>query len=108
MSVSRMLSLRLIDIFTLLDCSIQDIPDKDKGPVLARFCSILKREHKVSQADIDEGVRMLVFKDDYKKGFVTPDGLVRRKEIVATRTVPVSQPEQMGENGLWWRDANRR
>lgn len=103
-----MLSLRLIDLFTLLDESIQQVPDEHKGPVLARFCAMLKREHKVAQADIDEGVRMLVFKDDCNKGFVSPGGLVRRKEIVATRTVPVSKGEEIGENGLWWRDANRR
>jgi hypothetical protein len=49
-------------------------------------------------------MRMLVFKDDYKKGFIGPDGVVHRKEIVATRTVPMSQPEEIGGNGLLWRD----
>jgi len=77
MSALRVLSLRLIDLFTLLDESIQQTPAEHKGPVLSRFCALLKRDHKVSQADIDEGVRMLLFKDDCRRGFVAPGGVVR-------------------------------
>lgn len=107
MAITRMLSLRLNDLFILLDESIQQVPDEHKGPILSTFCSIIKREHKVPQGEIDEAVRMLIFKDDCKKGFVRPGGVVRRKEIVATRTVPVSQREELGENGLMWIDARR-
>lgn len=107
MSVSRILSLRLVDLFTLLDDSIHQIPDEHKGPVLSRFCRALKENHDVPQAEIDEGVRMLVFKEDYKKGFVGPGGIIRRKEIIATRTVPVSHPQEVGENGSIWRDVHR-
>jgi hypothetical protein len=107
MSTLRVLSLRLIDLLTLLDESVQQVPDQYKGPVLSRFCTILKQEHNIPQADIDEGVRMLIFKDDCKRGFVAPGGVVRRKEIIATRTVPISHPEEMGENGLMWRDVRR-
>jgi hypothetical protein len=99
-----MLSLRLIDLFTLLDESIQQVSEEHKGPVLARFCARLKSEHAIAQADIDEGIRMLAFKDDCKRGFIGPGGVVRRKEIVATRMVPVSKGEEIGENGVWWRD----
>jgi hypothetical protein len=106
MSISRILSLRLVELFDLLDDSIQQVPDAYKGPILSRFCASLK-QHNVPQADIDEGVRMLVFKEDCKRGFVTPGGVVRRKEIIATRTVPVSHPEEMGENGIMWRDVRR-
>jgi hypothetical protein len=108
MSVHRTLSLHLIELFTLLDHSIQKVPDEHKGSILARFCIMLKGEYKVAQADIDEGMRMLVFKDDCRKGFVSPDGVVRRKETIATRTVPMSKGEEIGENGLWWRDVNRQ
>jgi hypothetical protein len=100
-----MLSLRLNDLFMLLDESIQQVPDEHRGPILATFCSLIKREHKVAQGEIDEAVRMLIFKDDCKKGFVKPGGVVRRKQIVATRSVPVSKGEEMGDNGLMWRDA---
>lgn len=102
-----MLSLRLVELFTLLDESIQQVPDEHKGPVLSSFCRALKHNHGIPQADIDEGVRMLVFKEDFKKGFVGPGGVVRRKEIIATRTVPVAHPEEMGENGIMWKDVRR-
>jgi len=105
MSISRILSLRLIDLFTLVDESIQHVPDEQKGTLLNRFCLLLKEKHSIPQEDIEEGLRMLVFKEDYKKGFVTSNGLVRRKETIATRTVLVSHPEEMGENGIMWRDA---
>lgn len=94
MSTLRMISLRLTDLFNLFDESIQQIPDEHKGPVLASFCRVMKRDHKVAQAEIDEGVRMLLMKEDCKKGFVGPGGTVRRKEA--------------SENGLAWRDANRQ
>lgn len=108
MPALRATTLRLNEIFDLIDETIQALPDEHKGPMLSRFCSLLKRKHKIEQSDIDEGVRMLLFKEDWKKGFIGPDGAVRRKEVVATRTVPVSTPEEIGEDGLWWRDANHR
>ena len=106
MSITRIVSLRLVDLFTLLEESIQQVPDEQKGPVLSSFCSLLKQKHRIPQAEIDEGVRMLVFREDCKRGFVSPGGIVRRKEIIATRTVPVSHPEEMGENGIMWKDFN--
>lgn len=108
MSALRAISLRLNEIFDLFDETIQVLPDEHKGPLLSRFCSLLKDKHKVEQSKIDEGVRMLLFKEDYKKGFVGSDGTVKRKEVVARRSVPVSQGEEIGDDGLWWRDANHR
>lgn len=107
MAALRAITLRLSELFNLFDESIARIPQEHKGPTLAAFCSTLKSEHGVTQAEIDECVRILIFKEDYKKGFVGPDGVVRRKDIVATRTVGVSHPEEMGANGLLWRDAPR-
>jgi hypothetical protein len=107
MAALRPITLRLPELFNLFDESIARIPSEHKGPTLAAFCSTLKSEHGVAQTEIDECVRMLIFKEDYKKGFVGPGGVVRRKEIVATRSVGVSHPEEMGGNGLLWRDARR-
>jgi hypothetical protein len=104
MTAVRALSMRISELFTLFDESIQRIPDEHKGPALAQFCTLLKKQHKLEQREIDEGVRMLLFKEDYTKGFVGSDGVIRRKEVVATRTVPVSQGEEIGGNGLLWRD----
>jgi hypothetical protein len=108
MTAFRAISMRLSELFDLFDESIQNIPQDHKGPALAIFCSQLKNKHEVSQAEIDEGVRRLIVKDDYKNGFVCADGIVRRKEIVATRNVLVSKGEEMGPNGLVWRDVPRR
>ena len=103
MSALRAMSLRLNEIFDLFDESIRILPDEHKGPLLKQFCSVLKDKHQVKQSEIDQGVRMLLLKEDYKKGFVGPDGAVRRKEVVATRTVLVSHSEEL-ENGLLWMD----
>ncbi len=37
-------------------------------------------------------------------GKIHPEMRRPEKVTVATRTVPRSQPEEMGLNGLWWRD----
>jgi hypothetical protein len=37
-------------------------------------------------------------------GKIHPEMRRPEKVTVATRTVPKSQPEEIGLNGLWWRD----
>ena len=100
----RAITMRLPELFDLFDESIREIPQEHKGPALATFCFLLKTKHGATQSEIDECARMLIFKDDYKNGFVGPGGIIRRKEVVARRSVPVSQPEEIGENGLLWKD----
>jgi hypothetical protein len=107
MAADRPITLNLSQLFDLFDESIARIPQEHRGPALAGFCMTLQTDYGVTKAEIDECMRMLVFKEDFMNGFVDADGVVRRKEIVATRMVPVSQPEQMGENGLMWRDVRR-
>ena len=108
MTAFRAITMRLSELFDLFDESIRHVPQDHRGPALAIFCSQLKIQFHVTQAEIDEGVRRLVFKEDYKSGFVDADGVVRRKEVVATRTVPVSKGEEMDENGLMWRNLPHR
>ena len=107
MSSLRAITVGIRDLFDLFDETLLAVPPEHRGNALSAFCSLLKKRHNVAQNQIDEAVRMVVLKEDCKNGFVGAGGVVRRREIVATRTVPVSQPEEMGENGLMWRDVRR-
>jgi len=106
MTTLRALTIRLNDLFNLFDESLVQIPQEHKRPAISRFCSLLQSKHGIQQADLDEGVRMLVLKENYLNGLVSisSGGIVRRKEVVATRTVPASKGEEMGTNGLMWVD----
>lgn len=106
MTTLRALTIRLADLFNLLDESLAQVPEEHKGPAVSRFCSLLQSKHGIQQADLDEGVRMLALKEDYLNGLVSisSGGIVRRKEVVATRTVPVSKGAEMGDNGMMWTD----
>jgi hypothetical protein len=105
MTTLRAITLRLPELFNLFDKSIRAIPEEHRSSALNTFCLTLREDHGVSRGEIDECLRLLVFKEDYANGFVTTNGVVRRKETIATRTVLVSHPEEMGENGIMWRDA---
>jgi len=109
MTALRALTIRLADLFNVLDESLAQIPEEHKGPAVSRFCSLLQAKHGIQQADLEEGVRMLGLKEDYLNGLVSisSGGIVRRKEVMATRTVPVSKGEEMGPNGLMWTDKRR-
>jgi len=106
MTALRALTIRLADLFNVLDESLAQVPEEHKGPAVSRFCSLLQAKHDVKQVDLEEGVRMLALKEDYLNGLVSisSGGIVRRKEAVASRTVPVSKSEEMGKNGLMWVD----
>jgi hypothetical protein len=107
MTTLRSISLRVSELFDLIDEAVQMVPDEQKSPILSHFCSMLKSRHQVKQSEIDESLRLLAMKEDCKKGFVNTDGSIKRKVVVATRMVPVSQAETMGDNGLMWRDARQ-
>jgi hypothetical protein len=103
MTTLRALSIRIGDLFDLFDESIKYVSDEDKSEVLGRFSVALTTKHGVNKEEIDAGIRMLSTKEAARKGLLGPNGT--RREIVATRTVPVSQPEERDQkNGLMWRD----
>ena len=62
MTALRAITLRLTEIFELFDETVKILPEEHRGPMLNRFCSLLKEKHQIEQSKIDEGVRMLVFK----------------------------------------------
>ena len=105
MTTLRALSIRIGDLFNLFDESIRYVSEEDRSESLNRFCATLTSQHGVKKEEIDEGLRMLAFKEDAKKGLLNPNGT--RREIVATRTVLASQPQEMGANGLMWKDVPR-
>lgn len=97
--------MRISELFDLFDESIRYVSEQDRSESVSRFCATLTSQHGVKKEEIDEGLRMLAFKEDAKKGLLNPNGT--RKEIVATRTVLASQPQEMGANGLMWKDVPR-
>ena len=96
MTTLRALSIRVGELFDLFDESIRYVSEEDKSEVLSRFSLALTTKHGVNKEEIDAGIRMLSMKEAARKGI---------RNLVATRTVPVSQPEERDQkNGLMWRD----
>ena len=102
MTTLRALSIRVGELFDLFDESIRYVSEEDKSEVLSRFSLALTTKHGVNKEEIDAGIRMLSMKEAARKGVLGPNGI---RNVVATRTVPVSQPEERDQkNGLMWRD----
>lgn len=80
-------------LLTALNDALSPLKVHEKNRVLETFVNHLDNECHV---DRQEMFRILI---ELKEG---------KKQIVATRSVPYWYPEQMGENGLIWRDVRRR
>lgn len=65
----------------------------EKSRTLFNFADKLREKYSLGKEELKEAIT--IGGHDFKEP---------KKVIVATRTVPVSQPEEMGENGLMWTD----
>lgn len=87
------ITIPLKTLLELLDHAMQPVEPGKKDRITVDFVNLLD-----SQCDMD---RQQAFK--FLLEMRRP-----RKVIVALRTVPVSRPEEMGSNGLMWRDVRGR
>jgi len=86
------ITIPLKNLLGLLDRAMQPVEDEKKERIMLEIVNLLDRE-----CDMD---RQQAFK--FLLEMRKP-----RKVIVASRTVPVSHPEEMGANGLMWIDVPR-
>jgi hypothetical protein len=93
MDDSAKLDLSLNEIFFLLGKSMNHLMPDEKSRALFNFAEKLREKFGLGKEELKEAIT--IGGHDFKEP---------KKVIVATRTVPVSQPEEMGENGLRWRD----
>jgi hypothetical protein len=93
MDDSTKLDITLNEIFLLVGEATNHLKPDHKSRVLFNLADKLKQRFRLGKEEIKEAIT--VGGHDFKEP---------QKVIVATRTVPVSHPEEMGENGLMWRD----
>ena len=86
------ITIPLRTLLELLDHAMQHVETRKKEMIMVDFVSFLD-----SQCDMDR-------KEAYK---ILIEMKRPAKVVVASRMVPVSHPEEMGENGLMWRDVPR-
>lgn len=94
MDDSTKLDITLNEIFLLVGGSMSHLKPDHKSRVLFNLADKLRQRFRLGKEEIKEAIT--VGGHDFKEP---------QKVIVATRMVPVSHPEEMGENGLMWRDA---
>jgi hypothetical protein len=82
------ITIPLKTLLELLDHAMQPVEPGKKERITVDFVNLLD-----SQCDMDR-----------QQAFKILVEMKRPKVIVASRTVPVSHPEEMGSNGLMWRD----
>jgi hypothetical protein len=93
MDDSVKLDLSLNEIFLLLGKSMNHLTTDEKSRTLFNFADKLREKYRLGKEELKEAIT--IGGHDFKEP---------KKVIVATRTVPVSQPEEMGSNGLMWTD----
>jgi hypothetical protein len=99
-------ALSIVDLFDILAEALDNVPEYQRGETLSKVCSVLKQKN-VSDDDLEKGKKYLLLREDFKHGFIDRQGLIKRKEIIATRNVPINKSEEIGENGLFWRDLRK-
>jgi hypothetical protein len=93
MDDSTKLDVTLNEIFFLLGEAMNHLKPDQKSRVLFNLADSLRHRYGLGKEELKEAIT--VGGHDFKES---------QKVIVATRMVPVSQPEEMGSNGLMWRD----
>lgn len=98
MDDSARLDISLNELFFLLGNAIKktNIKEETKSHLLFILASDLKEKYKLGKEEMKEAIS--AGGHDFKE----PE-----KVIVATRTVPVSHSEELGSNGLIWRDLHK-
>lgn len=96
MDDSAKLDISLNELFLLLRGSMAHLKDDAKSRLLFNLADKLRQKYRLGKEEIKEAIT--VGGHDFKEP---------PKVIVATRMVPVSHPEEMGVNGLMWRDSPR-
>ena len=85
------LKIGLIELLDILQNSIKDSESKQK--IASEFVIELKNRGHINNKALGDIL-----------GEINPEMRAPEKVIVATRTVLHSHPEELGSNGLWWRD----
>jgi hypothetical protein len=96
MDDSTKLDISLNQLFLLFGESIAHLKTDDRTRILFKLADKLKQKFSLGKEEIKEAIT--VGGHDFKEP---------QKVIVATRMVPVSHPEEMGANGLMWRDLRK-
>lgn len=96
MDDSAKLDITLNEIFLLVGESLSHIKPENKSRALFNLADKLRQKYSLGKEELKEAIT--VGGHDFKEP---------QKVIVATRTVPVSQAEESGQNGLVWRDVRK-
>ena len=96
MDDSTKLDISLNELFLVVGEATNHLKPDHKSRVLFDLADKLRKRFRLGKEEIKEAIT--VGGHDFKEP---------QKVIVATRTVPVSQSEEMGLNGLIWRDVKR-
>jgi len=81
----------LLELLEILQCSVND--SKVEKKISSEFVLALKHRGYINNKILGDIL-----------GKINPEMSRPEKVTVATRTVPRSHPEEMGLNGLMWRD----
>lgn len=84
------ISVSKYDLFKIIAISLDMVSEVHRGKTLDK---ILQELYSLGGNDLVE---------EAKNYFCLKD-----KSVVAIRTVPISTPEEMGENGLFWKDLRK-
>jgi hypothetical protein len=83
--------IRLLELLNILQDSIKD--SKAEKTIASKFVLELKNRGYINNKTLGDIL-----------GNINPEMRAPEKVTVATRMVPLSHPEELGSNGLWWRD----
>jgi len=81
----------LLELLNILQVSIND--SKAEKTIASKFILELKNRGYINNKILGDIL-----------GNINPEMRAPEKLTVATRTVLCSHPEELGSNGLWWRD----
>lgn len=92
-----MIEISLLELLGILRIATRDVESRisqeSKRGIASEFVLALKKGGHIDKKTLNEVLEA-----------INPDLRKPEKITVATRTVPYWWPEEMGENGLMWRD----
>lgn len=97
MDKEPMIEISLLELLGILRIATRDVESRisqeSKRGIASEFVLALKKGGHIDKKTLNEVLEA-----------INPDLRKPEKITVATRTVPYWWPEEMGENGLMWRD----